>query len=125
MVPLLINTTTSANTTNPNELTLSLGIANPNVSTTTLTATGNGGSFQYEYRFAIGTSSSNLNYGGWSSSNTRSLTTSCGNGSRRYYKCQVRDKNYTSAILERSGSHQRGNCGIGDGDDEIEIINQQ
>ncbi|WP_299432241.1 hypothetical protein [uncultured Aquimarina sp.] len=114
---------TTSNTTNPNTLTLSLGIGDPNVSTTTLTATAGGGSFEYEYRFAIGTSSSNLSYGGWSSSNTKSLTTSCATGGRRHYKCQVRDKNYQTTT-ERSGNHQRGDCGI-DGDGDGDPINQQ
>ncbi|WP_299181216.1 hypothetical protein [uncultured Aquimarina sp.] len=114
---------TSNDTTNPNALTLSLGIGNPNVSTTTLTANANGGSYEYEYRFAIGTSSSNLSYGSWTSSNTRSLTTNCTSTGRRYYKCQVRDKN-SGATKESTGNHQRGNCGIGDDDDPIDIIQQ-
>ncbi|MBQ4802557.1 hypothetical protein J8L88_06780 [Aquimarina sp. MMG015] len=114
---------TSNDTTNPNALSLSLGIGNANTSTTTLTATANGGSYEYEYRFAIGTSSSNLSYGSWTSSNTRSLTTNCTSTGRRYYKCQVRDKN-SGATKESTGNHQRGNCGIGDDDDPIDIIQQ-
>ncbi|WP_405206219.1 hypothetical protein [Aquimarina sp. LLG6339-5] len=114
---------TTSDTTNPNALSLSLGIGNPNISTTTLTANANGGSYEYEYRFAIGTSSSNLSYGSWTSSNTRSLTTNCTSTGRRYYKCQVRDKN-SGATKESTGNHQRGNCGIGDDDDPIDIIQQ-
>ena len=102
---------TSTNNSDP--LNLSLGIGNANGSTTTLTARASGGSFEYEYRFAIGTSISNLSYGSWTSSNTRSLTTQCGTGGRRYYRCQVRDKN-TGSTLESSGNHQRQDCG-GDG----------
>ncbi|MEW7292968.1 hypothetical protein [Aquimarina sp. 2304DJ70-9] len=116
-------TPTSSNTTNPNALSVNLGIGDPNVSTTTLTATANGGSYEYEYRWAISTNSNSFSFGSWTTSNTTTLTTSCGNGGRRYYKCEVRDKN-SRAIVSGSGNHQRGNCGIDGEGDPIEIIQQ-
>ncbi|AXT52109.1 hypothetical protein D1818_15140 [Aquimarina sp. BL5] len=111
----------SSNTTNPNALSVSLGISNPNVSTTTLTATASGGSYEYQYRWAISSNNSSFSFGGWTSSSTTSLTTSCGIGGRRYYKCEVRDKN-SGTIVTGSGNHQRGNCGNGGGDPDNPIL---
>ncbi|CAL2064875.1 hypothetical protein [Tenacibaculum sp. 190524A05c] len=103
----------STSTTNPNALTLSIGVNNPNISSPTLTARANGGTFEYEYRWAINNNQNNLNYGSWSSSNTRNIFTSCLATGRVYYKCQVRDKN-TGAIKESTGSHQKQGCGDND-----------
>ena len=110
----------ASSTGNSNALSLYLSINSPNGAPTTITASASGGSYDYEYRWASGNFPTNLSYGSWTSSNTRSITTYCGDGGRRYYKCQVRDKN-SQATLERSGSHQRQDCN-NDGDPDGDII---
>ena len=109
----------------PPPVNLSLGIGNINVSSTTITAYVSGGSGDYEYRWAVSTTNnSNLPYGSWTSSNTRSLYTECGEFGRRYYGCIVRDK-VTGQSVTRTGTHQRQNCSGGGGGPILEEINQQ
>ncbi|CAL2093963.1 RHS repeat domain-containing protein [Tenacibaculum sp. 190524A05c] len=107
----------------PPPLNVSLGVSNHNGSPHTLTANVYGGSGEYEYRWAVSSSNTpDLNYGTWTSSNTRVFSTYCGPFGRRYYGCVVRDKN-TGQTVTRTGTHQRGNCS--NGDDSFPIENQK
>ncbi|SHI32516.1 hypothetical protein [Aquimarina spongiae] len=121
------NYSESTTTTPPPPPTLSvgLGIGDINVSNTTITAYVSSGSGDYEYRWAVSsTNNSNLSYGSWTTSNTRSLYTECGEFGRRYYGCIVRDK-ITGLSTTKTGNHQRQNCSGGGGGPILEEINQQ
>jgi len=108
----------------------SIGVANFNTETTNITANVNGGSGQFEYRWSIkyctdpnpadaSVCPGNLTptYGNWGSSNTQQIQTSCENGTRAVYWCQIRDV-ITGNGVDAQGNHKEQDCNNGGGDDQ-------